>query len=130
MKVFNLTDVPTSALKAVGWVNTTIQVGSLSVAPGKSIDVPEKFRAELSKYIRPGALALDEAPKGYTAACKSSPTLPSPSMPPVLVRPEPPALAPEPEPEPETEPELPSEVDSVEPSPEEGGGSRRRRRRS
>ena len=119
MKVFNLTDVSTSALKAVGWVNVPIRVGGQSVAPGTSIEISEKFRPELLKYIRSGALALDTAPKGYVSAESHVPPVPTQPAPSVF----------ESAPEVVAEPELSFEVTSTESSPEGGGGPKRRRRR-
>src|SRR3954465_13363695 len=71
MKVFNLTDVPTSTLAQYGMQNHAISVAKQMVAPGASIDVEAKDeaveRAHLEHFLKIGAVSINERPSSYAA---------------------------------------------------------------
>jgi hypothetical protein len=66
VRVHNLTDVPTQALKWAGLVCVALRVGDTIVRPGESEVVPA-LGTGADRYIRVGALHVgDDPPKGYT----------------------------------------------------------------
>lgn len=69
MKVFNITDASTAALRNQGLEGQHIRVGETVIAPGKSVTLrgTAKERAELQTYIKVGAVAIDELPPAYAA---------------------------------------------------------------
>lgn len=68
MRVYNLTDVPTPALRAAGLVNVPLKVGGITVQPGESVPIRSALGAT-GRYIRVGAVHVGDAPpKGYTPA--------------------------------------------------------------
>ena len=69
MKVFNITDASTAALRSRGLENQHIRVGETIIAPGGSATLrgTAKERSELQVYIKVGALTLEELPVAYAA---------------------------------------------------------------
>lgn len=69
MKVFNITDASTAALRNQGLENQHIKVGDVVVPPGGSAVLrgTAKERSELQVYTKVGAVALDELPVVYAA---------------------------------------------------------------
>ncbi len=71
MKVFNLTDIETPALKQRGLLNQTFAVGDKLLAPGASDEVDdetlERVRPELQNMVALGIAALGDVPSEYTA---------------------------------------------------------------
>lgn len=69
MKVFNITDASTAALRNQGLENQHIRVGETVIPPGGSADIrgTARERSELSALLKVGALALDELPPHYAA---------------------------------------------------------------
>lgn len=67
MKVFNITDVETRALKQQGLVGVSIKVGEVSIAPGESQELrgTAKEKSEVAAFIRRGAASVDQLPPGY-----------------------------------------------------------------
>jgi hypothetical protein len=72
VRVFNLTDVPTAALGSRGLVNTNIQVGDVTIAPGKSEEVP-RLSSDEDHLLRCGALSVGEPPPAYRSAKATKP---------------------------------------------------------
>jgi hypothetical protein len=71
VKVFNLTDVPTSALTSRHMVNVPVKVAGVVIKPGTVADVPDKpvIRSLIRQQFETiGVLSMDAAPKGYTGA--------------------------------------------------------------
>lgn len=66
MRVFNLTDVSTPALKAASLENVSITVGSESIAPGTSGEM-KKYSSHLARLFQCGALAYEQ-PSSYLRA--------------------------------------------------------------
>jgi hypothetical protein len=66
--VFNLTDVPSKGAQARGWVNTHLRIGQVTIAPGKSADVPKHFTSQVQEYEQAGAAAVGKVPEWYTRA--------------------------------------------------------------
>lgn len=69
MKVFNITDAATAALRNQGLEKQHIKVGETVIPPGGSANLrgTSKERAELQVFIKVGAVALDELPAAYAA---------------------------------------------------------------
>jgi hypothetical protein len=69
MKVFNVTDASTAALRNQGLENQHIRVGETVIPPGGSATLrgTAKERSELQVYIKVGAVAIDELPPAYAA---------------------------------------------------------------
>lgn len=84
MKVFNLTDVPTSKLQTHGMVGQTIVVGSALLGPGAYAEiVDEKHVREGADFlVSIGAVAFDKLPTEYVVA-RNSPSTPPVVYPPV-----------------------------------------------
>jgi hypothetical protein len=116
VRVFNLTDVPTPTLVGCGLVNTAVQVGGRSIPPGGSENV-EKLSADDQRFLRCGAISIDEPPPAYRAARA---VRPAPIVPDTLVEVE--VKAEEETTEEETteepEPEEETEEEASEPAPE------------
>lgn len=75
MKVFNLTDVPTTALTSRSMVNVPVQVAGVVIKPGTMADVPDKpaIRSLIRQQFETiGVLSMDAVPKGYTGAAAES----------------------------------------------------------
>ena len=68
MRVFNLTDVPTSSVTAQGLLNAPIQVGGVVIAPGKSAEVAVVPMSDIQRLLTAGALALNSLPESYVKA--------------------------------------------------------------
>lgn len=68
MKIFNLTDVPTPALKNASLVNVSIKVGKYDIKPGQFVEMPF-LPASAAKFRRIDAIfAGEKPPKKYTEA--------------------------------------------------------------
>jgi hypothetical protein len=69
VRVFNLTDIPTSALEQRGLVNCQLAVGNRMICPGEFVDVEDtpSLRARLRSVVELGALALDRLPAKYVS---------------------------------------------------------------
>ena len=69
MRVFNITDASTAALRNQGLENQHIRVGETVIPPGGSVTLrgTSKERSELQVYIKVGAVALEELPVAYAA---------------------------------------------------------------
>jgi len=69
MRVFNITDASTAALRNQGLENQHIRVGETVIPPGGSVTLrgTAKERSELQVYIKVGAVALEELPVAYAA---------------------------------------------------------------
>jgi hypothetical protein len=69
MKVFNITDASTAALRNQGLENQHIKVGDVIVAPGASTVLrgTAKERSELSSLIKAGAVVVGKLPVWYAA---------------------------------------------------------------
>jgi hypothetical protein len=70
MKLFNLTDIETPALKRLGWVSMPIVVGHALIEPGGELEVGDTalIRRDIHCYTGPGALAVDARPPAYMVA--------------------------------------------------------------
>jgi hypothetical protein len=75
MKVFNLTDVETAALKQRGLVRHTFVLGKHLVAPGTSVvvnpDRMERMRKGIQELVTLGALAVGEQPPASYVVAKA-----------------------------------------------------------
>lgn len=70
MRVHNITDVPTQALKAAGLVGVSLRVGDTIIRPGESEVVPS-LGTNADRYMRVAAIHVgDKPPAGYTPAEK------------------------------------------------------------
>lgn len=68
MKIFNLTDVPTPALKNASLVNVSIKVGKYDIKPGEFVEMPF-LPASAAKFRRVDAIfAGEKPPKKYIEA--------------------------------------------------------------
>jgi hypothetical protein len=69
MKVFNITDASTAALRNRGLENQHIKVGEVVIPPGGSAVLrgTAKERSELQVYLKVGAASLDELPVVYAS---------------------------------------------------------------
>lgn len=69
MKVFNITDASTAALRNQGMENLPFRVGEVVVKPGDSAVLrgTAKERSELHPLVKSGAAAIDELPAWYAA---------------------------------------------------------------
>jgi hypothetical protein len=69
MKVFNITDASTAALRSQHLENQHILVGETIVPPGASAEIrgTAKERSELQVFVKIGAIAIDELPAFYAA---------------------------------------------------------------
>lgn len=69
MRVFNITDASTAALRSQGLENQHIRVGSTVIAPGTSADLrgTARERSELQSFLKVRAVVLDELPVDYAA---------------------------------------------------------------
>jgi hypothetical protein len=69
MRVFNITDASTAALRAQGLENQHIRVGSAVIAPGTSVDLrgTARERSELQSFLKVRAVVIDELPVDYAA---------------------------------------------------------------
>ena|SRR5688572_3504811 len=69
MKVFNITDASTAALRNRGLENQHIKVGETIIPPGGSAVLrgTAKERSELQIYVKVGAVALEELPVIYAS---------------------------------------------------------------
>ena len=67
MKVFNITDASTSALRNRGLENLPFKVGETIIPSGSSAVLrgTAKERSELQPLLKAGAAALDELPEWY-----------------------------------------------------------------
>jgi len=67
MRVFNITDASTAALRERGLENQHIRVGDTVIAPGSYADLRGTARetSELQVYVKVRAVALDELPVDY-----------------------------------------------------------------
>lgn len=67
MKVFNITDASTAALRSQGLENQHIKVGETVIPPGGSVVLrgTAKERSELQVYVKVGAVSLEELPVLY-----------------------------------------------------------------
>jgi len=83
MKVFNLTDVPTAAIKSQSLVSVPIKVGGIVIWPGQSAEVGPFPLHDVQRLITCGALALNAPPAEYVAASKR---MKAAQMPPPPVR--------------------------------------------
>ena len=81
MKVWNLTDVPTSALEEQRLINVAIIVEEVVLQPGAGLDVPafaeHHIRVEKSALINAGALCLGDPPTSYRDVKASAPVVPA-----------------------------------------------------
>lgn len=81
MRVYNLTDVPTTALSARGLVNVPLKVGGVDIPPGEHRDV-RSLGADEQTFLRCGALSVGEPPSWYRAQKALVPApMPPPSPP-------------------------------------------------
>jgi len=72
VRVHNITDVPTQALKAAGLVCVSLRVGGTIIKPGRSEVVPS-LGTDADRYIRVAAIHVgDEPPEGYAPAEKAA----------------------------------------------------------
>lgn len=69
MKVFNITDASTAALRNRGLENQHLKVGDVVIPPGGSAVLrgTAKETSELSAFVKVGAVAIDELPVVYAA---------------------------------------------------------------
>lgn len=69
MRVFNITDASTAALRSRSLENQHIRVGDTVIPPGGSADLRGTARemSELQPLVRVRAVALDELPVDYAA---------------------------------------------------------------
>lgn len=83
MKVFNLTDVETPALKQRGLCQQTFAVGKALVGPGQSAEVDEAYLAHLGpglqQLVSLGAAAVGQPPVAYRLAKEKMPPPPPPA---------------------------------------------------
>jgi hypothetical protein len=102
MRVFNLTDVSTPALKRHGLEQQTIVVGTALLPPGGMEEIGDEphVRAGAQFLVDVGAIAFEQLPPAYMAG-KADVAVTSPPAPPIVTAPEP---TPEPEPAPEPAP--------------------------
>lgn len=68
MRVFNLTDVPTSELLAASMANISISVDGVVIKPGDSAEVKRVAHGELQRYFAIDALAMGQPHQRYLAA--------------------------------------------------------------
>jgi hypothetical protein len=70
MKVFNLTDISTKALRTHRLERQTLVVGKAVIAPGASDDVEDTphMRRKLEHFLSAGAVAIDVLPPEYVSA--------------------------------------------------------------
>lgn len=73
MKVWNLTDVSTPALKRAGKVNRPLVLWREVIAPGQSVDIPDEvftpqLKEQAAAYVRLGMLSLGLPPAAYLRA--------------------------------------------------------------
>jgi hypothetical protein len=99
VKVYNLTDVPTPALKRAGLCSVDIHVKGQVIPPGKFLDLFTVPHGEVARYLPCGALCLGTPPAAYLKAKAGPAPVEEPQPAPVPVSHETPAPAPEPEPE-------------------------------
>ena len=131
MRVFNLTNEPTPVLKSQGLVNVPLRVGSVTIKPGESEEVPKRTSIP-QRYLDCGALAVNEPPSSYSvpkAEEEEEPipdTHPVPTPVPVVAVP---VVSVEAEPAPMTEPAPPPEPESELEKEESGRKKRRSRKR-
>lgn len=78
MRVWNLTDVETSALRHRGLLNVNISVAGETVGAGSFIDVPDKgaARAELAPLLAVGAVHIGPVAPDYYLNMKPRPLSP------------------------------------------------------
>jgi hypothetical protein len=69
MKVFNITDVSTPALRNQHLENQPLKVVDTVIMPGKSAEFrgTARERNEASVFLKSGAVAIDELPPAYAA---------------------------------------------------------------
>lgn len=69
MRVFNITDASTAALRNQGLENQHIRVGSTVIAPGTYVDLrgTARERSELQSFLKVRAVVIDELPVDYAA---------------------------------------------------------------
>jgi hypothetical protein len=71
VRVHNITDVPTQALKAAGLVCVPLRVGGTIVKPGESEEV-SSLGTNADRFIRVAAIHVgDKPPEGYAPAEKA-----------------------------------------------------------
>lgn len=70
MKLFNLTDIETPALKTRGWLGVPITIGRTVISPGEEVDVgdTEIIRRDLLCFTVQGAIAVGARPPAYLLA--------------------------------------------------------------
>jgi len=70
VKVYNLTDVETPALKQAKLLRQTIAVGRTLVRPGEAVDVLKEvlLTRDAKHFLAVGALAQEKVPAAYRVA--------------------------------------------------------------
>lgn len=75
MRVFNLTDVETAALKQRGLIRRTFVLGRYTIAPGQSAMVDparmERMRKGIQELVTLGALAVGPVPPAAYVVAKA-----------------------------------------------------------
>jgi len=65
MRVYNITDIETDALKAAFLTNVSIVANGVVIAPGTSEEVGRVDLSEIKRFLAIGALAINNPPEGY-----------------------------------------------------------------
>lgn len=108
MKVYNLTNTSTDALRNAGLLNVRIKVGDVVIPPGGSADVAKGSLADVQRLFVCGALSLEQPEESSPAMAIPAGEAISPPPPPSPTQEDPPEEEADTEPPPPG-PERPTE---------------------